>query len=61
MKMVHSTEISITDGIAREDLQQFIDAVPAAAKIIAEVEVQKADRPYESGRTLVKLQAKWMT
>lgn len=61
MKMVHSTAVSITDGITREDLQQFIDAIPAAAKITAEVGVQKADRPYESARTLVQLQAKWMT
>lgn len=60
MKMAHTTAISITDGITREDLQQFIDAIPAAAKITAEVEVQNPDRPYESARTMVQLQAKWM-
>lgn len=61
MPVKRSIELSITNGATREDLQDFIDEVPAGTKITVDIDIQKADRPYESDRTMAALKAQWMS
>lgn len=59
MKIMHNAHIDVTDGATREDLAVFLETVPAGSKIETITYHQPADRPWESARTTVALQAIW--
>lgn len=57
--MKHSLDLNITKGGTREELQEFIDEIPAGTKFETDAYHQEGDRPWESASTTVTLRAEW--
>lgn len=45
--------------VTRENLEAFLEKAPADAEFSAEVDIEKADRPFDSDRTEARLVATW--
>lgn len=59
MAIKHGISLIITPNTLKEDLQEYLDAIPAGNPVRAEVNVQEADRPGETSKTTVMLLAEW--
>lgn len=60
MKIMNSTSIEMTGSVTALDLAEWVDSVPAGARIETVCQTIAGDRPWESTVSVVVLQAKWV-
>lgn len=59
MTLKGSVSLDISDGTHTTELERFLQRVPEGTKVEVLVHTTKADRPYESDHTSIRLVAGW--
>lgn len=61
MGFAHNVSFNITGDFRKEQLEKFLEQVPPGGQLSTKVHIVPKDRPWESERTTVELQARWIT
>lgn len=59
MAIKNGRSLILTATLSKDELQEYVDAIPDGVEIRTSMHTQVADRPWESDKTTVMLIADW--
>lgn len=61
MGFLHNITLELKDETPKSELSEFLEQMPESAHISTIVRVTPKDRPWESEKVAVALQARWIS